>query len=608
MKRILLTAVLPVLIMTVSSFFMHETPLASSQKVKQLYLQYADTFIKQAQKLQRDIAAADDKTLQHDFFRLRDAYKKTETFTEYYFPFYATKLNGPPIVFFEEAESDMPSNLPAGMQVIEGLLFQKRNSKDDSRLQEQADELLRLATELPGVNVSFAFDDAGIFDALVEELYRITALGITGFDSQTAQNSLPECAAALESVRQYTAPYKTMFEEQLPGQYELLQQKIMAAAAYLKTQKDFNGFDRMYFINTFLSPVTVICGRFKTAYGLADNGSGQYYSSIAKNNTLFAKNAFNPYRFIDDYKSSPEKIALGRMLFFDPLLSAGNSRSCASCHQPSKAFTDGLKTSVALDGHTALPRNAPTVWNSALQRTLFADSRSRNLEEQVLQVLNNAKEMHGRAQEAAEKIIGQTKYQRMYSEAFPGSTTAAAAQNICNAIACYERTLIALNSRFDRQMNGESVLNQTETAGFNLFMGKAKCGTCHFMPLFGGTKPPRYYYTESEVIGVPAAKGKKNARLDADSGRFLYTGYPIHLYAFKTPSLRNVALTAPYMHNGVFSTLEEVMDFYNEGGGKGLGIAPANQSLPFDKLHLSAAEKNKVIAFMKTLTDTTGAY
>ena len=139
-------------------------------------------------------------------------------------------------------------------------------------------------------------------------------------------------------------------------------------------------------------------------------------------------------------------------------------------------------------------------------------------------------------------------------------------------------------------------------------MGKAKCGTCHFMPLFSGAKPPRYYYIESEVIGVPAATAKKNAVLDKDSGRYTITGFPIHLFSFKTPGLRNVALTAPYMHNGVFKTLEEVVDFYNEGGGKGLHIAPKNQSLPFDNLQLNAKEKRDLVAFLKTLSDTSGRY
>lgn len=157
-------------------------------------------------------------------------------------------------------------------------------------------------------------------------------------------------------------------------------------------------------------------------------------------------------------------------------------------------------------------------------------------------------------------------------------------------------------------MQGKQTLNKKEVGGFNLFMGKAKCGTCHFIPLFNGAKPPRYFYLESEVIGVPATQDKKNARLDGDSGRYLVTGYPIHTFSFKTATLRNIALTAPYMHNGVFNSLEEVVDFYNEGGGKGLDIAPKNQSLPFEKLDLSKGEKRDLICFLKALTDTTGRY
>lgn len=248
------------------------------------------------------------------------------------------------------------------------------------------------------------------------------------------------------------------------------------------------------------------------------------------------------------------------------------------------------------------------MWNAALQRNLFHDSRSRNLEDQVMQVLNNAKEMHGSAQTVAEEIINQENYNVLYQKAYPAATIDKAAENICNAIACYERTLVSLNSKFDRHMNGKPALTRNEINGFNLFMGKAKCGTCHFIPLFSGAKPPRYYYMESEVIGVPATKEKKNAKLDADSGRYLATGYPIHIFSFKTGSLRNIALTAPYMHNGVFNTLEEVVDFYNDGGGKGLHIAPKNQSLPFNKLDLSKKEKTDIVLFMKALTDTSGKY
>jgi cytochrome c peroxidase len=220
-------------------------------------------------------------------------------------------------------------------------------------------------------------------------------------------------------------------------------------------------------------------------------------------------------------------------------------------------------------------------------------------------VLNNADEMHGSAQKAAEKIIVGKEYLAMYSKAYPNANKGDAAQNICNAIACYERTLIALNSKFDKHMRGgKPILNQNEISGFNLFMGKAKCGTCHFMPLFSGAKPPRYYYIETEVIAAPDKNNKTKSKLDEDEGRFTVTGLPLHKYAFKTSTLRNIALTAPYMHNGVFNTLNEVIDFYNNAGGKGLQIAPKNQTLPFEKLNLSKPDKENIISFLKTLTDT----
>jgi cytochrome c peroxidase len=221
-----------------------------------------------------------------------------------------------------------------------------------------------------------------------------------------------------------------------------------------------------------------------------------------------------------------------------------------------------------------------------------------------MQVLNNKKEMHGSAQASAEKIIKQKEYENMYAKAYPNASLSGAADNICNAIACFERTLIALNAKFDRHMNGVKTLSADEINGFNLFMGKAKCGTCHFAPLFNGSKPPRYYFTESEVIGTPQNNVKQNAVIDTDEGRFAVTGLPMHKFAFKTPTLRNVALTAPYMHNGVFATLEQVVDFYNNGGGKGLKIDPPNQTLPFNRLNLSKKEKKDLVLFMRALTDT----
>jgi cytochrome c peroxidase len=579
----------------------------ASQNVKKTYHQKLDTLISEIKTLKTRTDAGNTKEIQFQFLVTRVAYKKIEPIIEYYFDSYVTVLNGPPIPFFEENEPYVPEKTPLGMQVVEGLIFPAYEDKNKSTLKFQLEELLRYAIELSTVNEADEFNDANIFDAFIEEMYRITALGITGFDSQTAQNSLPECISSLKGLQDFLSFYQSNFDDKLPGKYSELNKLFNEAIFFIENNNQFNRFDRLQFITSYLNPITRIIGEFKIVNQLPDNKSGHYYSMIKKDNTLFNAGSFDPYRFLDDFTTTPQKVEFGRQLFFEKQLSSNNKQSCAGCHQPNKAFTDGLTTSEALDGHTALKRNAPTILNAALQRSLFVDSRSRSLEDQVLQVLNNSKEMHGSAKAVAEKILNIEKYLDLYKGAYPGAKKNDAANNICNAIACYERTLIALNSKFDKHMNGAAILNKNEANGFNLFMSKAKCGSCHFMPLFSGAKPPRYYYIESEVLGVPSTTNKKKAQLDSDSGRYLITQSPVHLFSFKTPSLRNVALTAPYMHNGVFKTLEEVVDFYNKGGGQGLGIAPTNQTLPFEKLNLTKKEKKDLVTFMKTLTDTTSA-
>jgi cytochrome c peroxidase len=144
-------------------------------------------------------------------------------------------------------------------------------------------------------------------------------------------------------------------------------------------------------------------------------------------------------------------------------------------------------------------------------------------------------------------------------------------------------------------------MTDEEILGFNLFMGKALCASCHFMPLTNGTVPPFFSETEREVIGVP--KTAQNEVWDDDPGFYVMYKEPAHWGMFKTPTVRNVEVTAPYMHNGIYETLEEVVDFYNQGGGTGLGFDIPHQTLPFDNLDLSQKEQKALVAYMKTLTD-----
>jgi cytochrome c peroxidase len=173
------------------------------------------------------------------------------------------------------------------------------------------------------------------------------------------------------------------------------------------------------------------------------------------------------------------------------------------------------------------------------------------------------------------------------------------------ALAAYVRSLTALDAPFDRAIRGDrAAIGADAKRGFNLFMGKARCGTCHFAPLFGGTMPPDYIKSELEIIGVPASPGTTRPRLDADVGRERVDGFKAHRGAFRVPSLRNVALTAPYMHNGGYPSLDDVIDFYDRGGGAGIGEVLPAQTLSTRPLHLSRDERRDLVSFLNTLTDT----
>jgi cytochrome c peroxidase len=258
-----------------------------------------------------------------------------------------------------------------------------------------------------------------------------------------------------------------------------------------------------------------------------------------------------------------------------------------------------------------MARNTPTVINSGLQLGSFADLRTTYLEDQVTDVVENVDEMHGSLAGIAARLSTDTALVVQFRAAFanaPSRTDSlVTAAQIRTVLAAYQRSLTRLNSPVDRALRGDvAALSDEERQGFNVFVGKGKCATCHFIPLTNGTVPPMYRKAEVEVLGTPSRAVTARATIDPDVGRFRLTRAAPHRYAFKTPSLRNVALTAPYMHNGVYRTLEAVVDFYNRGGGAGIGIALDNQTLPPDPLRLTAPEQRALVSFMKALTDTTG--
>ena len=263
-----------------------------------------------------------------------------------------------------------------------------------------------------------------------------------------------------------------------------------------------------------------------------------------------------------------------------------------------------------LDGHRSgsRTRNTPTLINAALQPTQFADNRARTLEDQAADVMGSAPEMGGSLATSARAVRNRPAYRQRFARQFGSAPdTSVSGRTLRLAVAAYVRSLSALDSPFDRAVQGdETAMTAEAREGFTLFMGRAKCGTCHFAPLFNGALPPKLMENEPEVIGVPVRDVRRRATIDPDSGRFGVRRIDQHLHAFKTPTLRNVTLTAPYMHNGAFALLESVVDFYDTGGGAGIGARLSHQTLPTDSLRLTSQQKRAIVAFMRALTDTTG--
>ncbi|WP_212004542.1 cytochrome c peroxidase [Chitinophaga sp. HK235] len=529
----------------------------------------------------------------------RLAYKRAEFLTEYYYPHLIRSINGPALPF-ADGENSRDILPPQGFQVMEEQLWAPARASGE--LLAAVTALRAQFTTLQSQTDPYGFMDAYVLDAMRFEIYRIIALGISGYDSPVALLSMPEAAAALEGVRYAVMLYAGSLADSTIK--HRLTDRFNAARQYLLQHPGFNEFDRLHFITTYANPLSASLLALQQQLSLQLPQERRILSPQAPH--LFAMQYYNANGYSPNHESDPTavKIQLGQRLFYDPALSGNLQRSCASCHQASKAFTDGMVKNTGLDSKTPIARNTPGLLNTAFQSKQFYDSRAVFLENQVSDVVHNKQEMNGSLQQTAHALKKDSAYVHLFSKAFAAGRNSITEENIANALASFLRSLVSLQSRFDLYMNGDTTaLDHTEKKGFNIFMGKGKCGTCHFAPLFNGVAPPYFAEPESEVLGVPESN-RPHARLDKDPGKYILYNISIHRYAFKTPTVRNSALTAPYMHNGVFPTLELVIDFYDKGGGAGLGIAPPNQTLPAEKLRLTAQEKKALAAFMQALTDT----
>ncbi len=286
-----------------------------------------------------------------------------------------------------------------------------------------------------------------------------------------------------------------------------------------------------------------------------------------------------------------ERARLGLELFFDARLSSTGKLSCATCHAPSRGLT--VKERPTNVGGKPTRRDPMALWNVAYEPMLFWDGRASTLERQADIALEA--DLGSTWDDVVRRLSRDRDLVARFEAAFGRPLDASAVRS---ALAEFERTLVSAASPMDRFVRGEdAAMDDLLHAGFDVFYGEARCSRCHRLPLTTGTLAPRFSAAELSVIGVPTAPRRK--ALDADEGRGRVSRRTEDRHAFKVPSLRNLALTGPYFHNGAFRTLREVVDFYADGSGEGLGFELANFDVDARRLALTTAQKDALLAFVE---------
>ena len=314
----------------------------------------------------------------------------------------------------------------------------------------------------------------------------------------------------------------------------------------------------------------------------------QQYVSLQNAGVGGLKAGLPPFR--DGF--TPQQIDLGRYLFFDPLLSRDGRVACANCHNPDQGFSDGLARSRGIGGQENA-RNAPSLWNAGFLRRFFWDGRAHSLEAQMQGPLYGAREMGNTPQQLLAHLNASAAYRALFATAFADAGPGIRSAQVYTALAAFESSLVSLNSRYDLYAHGlADALGREELAGLNVFRSfVARCTECHTPPLFTNQ--------QLAVLGTPEPDGRA-----LDPGAQAVSGEARLRAGFKVPSLRNVALTAPYEHSGRFATLREAVRFYTLGRGHAV---PAGEHLSLhwhiSEPRLSDAEIDALVTFLGALTD-----
>ena len=549
----------------------------------------------------------DIKRIQEQIFLTRKQLKSIDFWLRYLEPASYKKINGPLPVEWEFELNEKPKKKEGAGLTLAALYLEEDHISKDSLL-----NLIRASQ-----NASKIFSSKVIAAELqtpdhfyyCNRLYllNLAAVYTTGFECPDTGKIIPELRSMLSDVNTIYRSFNASFPEtKLDDDFLTLYNN---AVSFAESQPEYySKFDHYAFIKEYVNPLFSINQNLINKYRVnsrsnSDRNISNSSGSIFSKDLFRLQNSKGIFKEVKDEKTLSEIDRLGKLLFYDPLLSGNNQRSCVSCHNSKEYFTDtALTASMQFNRTDFLSRNTPSLVNVVYNQLLMLDGKHVTLQMQGLDVITNPVELNSNKNELLKKILSCPDYKNSFNDLkqYSSQPQEITFDHIISAITFYYSKFSDYNSPFDESMNGDSDLDESARNGFNIFMSKAKCGTCHFVPQFNGVKPP-FVSSEFEVIGSPA--DSLYTGISGDSGRYSLNRVKETLNAFRTVTIRNAEFTKPYMHNGVFSTLAQVIDFYNTGGGKGRGLKVINQTLSPDSLHLTDAEKNELILFINSLSE-----
>lgn len=587
-----------------------ETPYALNYREKLLVFQNQQQELFQLIK-ETDLSSERNKALIRSKIKnARKSLKSIDLWLRYLEPTAYKKINGPLRVeweteVFEKFEKPYKRE-GAGLTLAELYLDEE---------QTKAVELQRLIAEsLQATNVYIADSITGelktadpFFFCNRLFILNLAAIYTSGFECPDTSAVVPELRSMLNDVYAIYLSFNSTFPETpLDENYLSLFNKAIQFVG--EQPQNYSQFDHFTFIRQFVNPLFSINQGFIRKYRMRTKSNADY--SLTKSSTsIFSKSLYNGqnpkgiFLRVTDEQVLAELDKVGKLLFYDPILSGNNKRSCASCHQTDCYFTDTANsTAFQFNQKDKLERNAPSLIGAPYNHLLMLDGKHISMKDQAIAVLTNSREMGADEATVLKNVLSCKDYKRTFKSLlnYTPQEKEITLEHITSALSFYYSKFSRYDAPFDEAMNNNKAIDNDAKRGFNLFMSKAQCGTCHFLPQFNGVKPP-YIASEFEILGVP--EDTSYTRISDDTGRFGINAAEETMHAFRTGTVRNAEKTKPYMHNGVFTNLEQVIDFYDAGGGAGHGLKVSNQTLSSDSLHLTNAEKKELIAFIRSLNE-----